>query len=392
MAPGVAEPASGAARAADDRGATALFRQAAIADLARTALLGAQHRPLLSMAAQLVQSALNAETCAIYEYLPDGQDLLLRAAAFPPGPRHGLTTIDLTGSAAALPPDSDGSAPSTAALVVPIGASPPFGCIAARAREHHSFDHDDRNFAVLAAGVLAAALERLLADKDQRLASLQDPLTGLPNRALILDHLRLALARSQRRPSTVAVLFIDLDRFKLVNDTLGHRAGDDLLIAVGHRLRTALRPPDIIGRLGGDEFVAVCEDVGGNADVMAVAERLATTLETPVRLAGHDRQIRASIGVAIAVSDSTDPATLLAEADGAMFWAKRRGRRVALFDERMRIGTDDASPAERTAVGLSTTPGIGTTATAGRLLARMAELLADLEDPGRLDLRDLPAN
>jgi diguanylate cyclase (GGDEF)-like protein len=399
MAPGFTEPAFEAARAADDERATALVRQTALADLARTALLGAQHRPLLEMAAQVVQGALDAETCGIYEYLPGGHDLLLRAAAFAPGPRRGLTTIDLTGSAPALPPDSNGSAPLTDALVVPIGVSPPFGCMAARAREHRGFDDDDRQFAVLAAAVLAAALERLLADEDQRLASLQDPLTGLPNRALTLDHLRLALARSQRRPSSVAVLFIDLDRFKLINDTLGHQAGDDLLIAVGHRLRTALRPPDTIGRLGGDEFVAVCEDVGGEADALAVAERLAATLEAPVRLAGRDLRIRASIGVALSVSDSTDPATLLAEADGAMFWAKRRGGRVALFDERMRVGTEDVmSPEERVAAGLawsrpdSAIPGIRTSATAGRLLARMAEVLADIEDPERLDLRDLPAS
>ena len=117
--------------------------------------------------------------------------------------------------------------------MVPIGTSAPFGCLAARARERNGFGVEDTHFAVQTAGVLAAALERLLVDEEQRLAALQDPLTGLPNRALILDHLRLALARSQRRPSTVAVFFVDLDRFKLINDSLGHQAGDHILMAVG---------------------------------------------------------------------------------------------------------------------------------------------------------------
>ncbi len=380
-----------ALQAADDKRVSALVRQTALTGIARTALLGVQHRPLLENAARLVQGALDAETCGIYEYLPDGNDLLLRAAAFAPGQRRGLTTIDLTAAAPATA-GSDGSVPLTAALVVPIGASPPFGCVAARAREHGGFGDEDRHFAVQAADILAAALERLRAEEDQRLAALQDPLTGLPNRALILDHLRLALARSQRRPSTVGVLFVDLDRFKVINDTLGHQAGDDVLVAIGERLRTALRPPDTLGRLGGDEFVAVCEDIGGEANALAVAERLAATLEAPVRVAGRDVRIRASIGVAVSASDATDPAALLTEADGAMFWAKRQGGSVALFDEQMRVGTGDVSVGLDWSHTNSTFPDVGASAAAGRFVARRVGLLEDIEDPDRLDLQDLPAS
>src|SRR5437899_2108652 len=120
-----------------------LVRQTALTDLARTALLGVQRRPLLEEAARLVQGALDAETCVIYEYLPGGHDLLLRAAASAPGPRRGLTAIDLP----ARPPatvGSDASVPLTA-LVVPIGASPSFGCVAVRAREHGGFAEEDRH-------------------------------------------------------------------------------------------------------------------------------------------------------------------------------------------------------------------------------------------------------
>ena len=161
------------------------------------------------------------------------------------------------------------------------------------------FDQDDRHFAVQVAGILTAALERLRQEEEHRRAALHDPLTGLPNRALILDHLRMALDRSQRHPSVVGVLFVDLDHFKAINDTRGHQAGDAVLVATGERLRAAVRPPDTVGRLGGAEFVAVCEDIGGEANALAVAARLAAGLEAAVRVAGRDVRIRASIGVAL---------------------------------------------------------------------------------------------
>jgi diguanylate cyclase (GGDEF)-like protein len=279
--------------------------------------------------------------------------------------------------------------------MVPIPTSPPFGFVAAR-RDDGAFDKDDRHFAVQVADILAAALKRLRHEEDQRRASLHDPLTGLPNRALILDHLRLALARSRRRPSNVGVLFVDLDGFKVVNDTLGHQSGDAVLVATGERLRAALRPPDTVGRLGGDEFVVVCEDIGGVTDALAVAERLAASLEAPIHVAGRDVRIRASIGVAVSASDGTDPAALLTEADGAMFWAKRRGSGVALFDERMQVGTDDVHQLEDGRSGGLDQFGSGDTvpdaraSAGGRLVARLVGFLEKIEDPDHSDLRDAP--
>ena len=110
------------------------------------------------------------------------------------------------------------------------------------------------------------------------------------------------------------------------------------LVAVAPRLGAA-SVPDTVGRLGGDEFVVICEDVGGEADALRVAERLTTALAIPVRVAGRDLAIAASIGVAVSASHTADPATLIAEADGAMFWAKRPGRSLSLLGEGMRIGS-----------------------------------------------------
>ena len=320
-------PTSPAGTAADS-----LIRQTALTDLARAALLGAGSGALLEEAARLVQAALGAGTCSVYEFRAGGDELGIRATASAPGCRPP-SAVDL-----AAPSRPSGGPPRSAELVIPIGKSRPFGCLTIQAQPGGSFEDADRQFAVQVADILAAALQRLSAEEDRRLVALQDPLTGLPNRALIFDHLQMALARSERRPTGVGVLFVDLDGFKAINDTMGHQAGDDVLVAVANRLRAALRPPDTVGRLGGDEFIVICEDIGGEADAVKVAERLTTALAIPVRVAGRDIAISASIGVAVSPSHTTDPAALLAEADGAMFWAKRPGRAVSLLDERMRLG------------------------------------------------------
>ena len=362
---------------------TALIRQTALTDFARTALLGIAQRPLLVKAARLVQTALDAGSCGVYELLPGDHDLLLRATAFAPGPHRRPAVIDI----------NDGR---PGALMVPIPTSPRFGFLAAR-RDDGGFDDDDRRFAVQVADILAAALERLRGEENERHAALLDPLTGLPNRALILDHLHLALARSRRRPSNVGVLFVDLDHFKFVNDSLGHDAGDAVLVATGERLRVALRPPDTVGRLGGDEFVVICEDIGGGAEVLAVAQRLASSLEGAVHVAGRDVPVRASIGVTISTSDDSKPAALLTEADGAMLWAKRSGAGIALFDERMRMGTVAVQAMEEASVtGLDQSGGGSNVSDAGtgasrRLVARLVDLVEYVEDSDRLDLRDRPA-
>ncbi len=163
-----------------------------------------------------------------------------------------------------------------------------------------------------------------------------DALTGLPLRTLLLDHLELALAGARRHSTRVAVLFIDLDRFKHVNDSMGHAAGDELLTEVARRLRSAVREIDTPGRFGGDEFVVVCPDLADVRDVVLIAERIRQLLEEPFQVRGAPVFISASVGIAVADAE-TDAATLLGQADTAAYRAKDRGRnRYEIFDEELR--------------------------------------------------------
>jgi diguanylate cyclase (GGDEF)-like protein len=184
------------------------------------------------------------------------------------------------------------------------------------------------------------AIERKRAEVALAHQALHDALTGLPNRALFLDRLKLALARSARRSSSVAVLFLDLDRFKLINDSLGHEAGDRVLVDVGARLEQALRPGDTVARFGGDEFTALCEDVPSERAVLAIAERMAQAVAMPFPLGDSETFLSASIGIAMAAGDAHDQdlaESLVRDADVAMYRAKERGKsRVELFDSQLR--------------------------------------------------------
>jgi diguanylate cyclase (GGDEF)-like protein/PAS domain S-box-containing protein len=174
-------------------------------------------------------------------------------------------------------------------------------------------------------------LERELARK-----ALRDDLTGLANRALFMDRLEHALLRLQRTPGTVAVMFLDLDDFKAVNDGLGHSAGDALLVAVAERLQRCMRPSDTIARLGGDEFAVLLEEIDDADAAVATAERLLETLQLPVAIDNLAVNVPASIGVA-ATSDRAASETLMRDADIALYRAKADGKaRVALFDQSMR--------------------------------------------------------
>jgi diguanylate cyclase (GGDEF)-like protein/PAS domain S-box-containing protein len=217
------------------------------------------------------------------------------------------------------------------------GDERPFGVLSAHSSEPRHFNADDVNFLVAVANVVSAAAERHRREDVTRHASLHDPLTGLPNRTLALDRIDRALARRRREGIDVAMMMIDLDRFKVVNDSLGHEAGDELLVALAKRLQEAVRPSDTVARLGGDEFLVVCERAGGVRQVLALAERLTAAVSQPLQLGEHQHFSSASIGIAIPERTDSTAAALLRDADAAMYRAKRRGPGlVELFNAAMR--------------------------------------------------------
>lgn len=153
-----------------------------------------------------------------------------------------------------------------------------------------------------------------------------DPLTGLANRALLLDRLAQALAYAHRAGRFVAVLFIDLDRFKNINDSLGHEAGDSVIVEVGRRLQNSIRDGDTVARMGGDEFVVVLSDIAREDQVASLARNILEALEVPMFMEGHELSPVGSIGVSLYPKDGRDQQTLLKNADAAMYRAKQAGR------------------------------------------------------------------
>ncbi len=170
--------------------------------------------------------------------------------------------------------------------------------------------------------------------------ALHDPLTSLPNRSLFMDRLGQALRRLVRRDRVLAVLFVDLDRFKAINDRFGHATGDETLVSVGMRLREVLRPHDTVARLGGDEFVVLCEDLDDDRAAVRVAERVLAALDQPVAFGDQELTCSASIGIALTRRSDVTPDALLRDADMAMYRAKETGRnRVEVFDNTARLRT-----------------------------------------------------
>jgi diguanylate cyclase (GGDEF)-like protein len=164
------------------------------------------------------------------------------------------------------------------------------------------------------------------ANRQLRHLATHDSLTGLPNRVLLDDRLAQAIAHSARNGESFALLLLDLDRFKMVNDSLGHRAGDELLKEVARRLSAMTCSTDTIARLGGDEFVLILNGVTQHEEVAAVAKRAIVDLRPPVQIAGVDIHVTPSIGVSMYPMDGISIETLVARADAAMYCAKQRGR------------------------------------------------------------------
>ena len=172
---------------------------------------------------------------------------------------------------------------------------------------------------------------RMQAEEAVKFVAMHDALTSLPNRVMFNQRLEHAIAHSERHDRKLAVMFIDLDRFKVINDTLGHESGDLLLREVAQRLDDNLRAGDTVARLGGDEFVVLLEDVGAPLDLGIVAQKLISALAPNFVIAGREVHITASIGVSTYPADATDMRSLLKFADIAMYRAKEQGRNTFRF-------------------------------------------------------------
>lgn len=184
-------------------------------------------------------------------------------------------------------------------------------------------------------GVLRDITQTYLHEKQITHMALHDALTGLPNRVLLEDRIKIALRLAGRNGQLVGVCFIDLDHFKVVNDSLGHKAGDRLLIAFAERLRSELRIGDTLARWGGDEFVLLLQDMESEVDIRQVADKVIRALQRPLDLNGSETRVTFSMGAAVFPGDGSEVETLFSHADRAMFFAKMQGRNQVCFFQDM---------------------------------------------------------
>src|SRR5579884_2654843 len=224
------------------------------------------------------------------------------------------------------------------AMAAPVheNGRPVGSIVVASNRGDRTYSETEREMLLAFAHHASLALNDAKVVEEMRHLAYHDSLTGLPNRALFTEHLERALARARRGGSRVTVLFLDLDRFKMVNDSLGHAAGDQLLVAVGQRLRGCLRATDVAARLGGDEFAVLAEDSDAESDAEAVAERILDALREPLTVHGRELSVTASVGVAVSAGADGDAQALLRNADLAMYRAKVDGLgRYLVFEQEM---------------------------------------------------------
>ena len=206
--------------------------------------------------------------------------------------------------------------------------------------EAYAMPDDTQSGRQMSQGLLVDITDRKLLESKLIHDALHDPLTGLANRVLLRDHLERALARLGRSRGIVALLFVDLDDFKRINDSFGHAAGDQILAHVADRLTSAVRADDVVGRQSGDEFAVLLNQVRNEAEAIALAERVMTELRRPVQLGAHSIVVGGSIGIAMTAAPEATAEDLITQADAAMYAAKANGKGTyAVYDPRMPVRT-----------------------------------------------------
>ncbi len=215
-------------------------------------------------------------------------------------------------------------------VVVPLmGSDGPVGVLKVMSAEPSHFTDEHIAVLQLMVGFIASVMHSASAFEHNQMQAHHDALTGLANRALFDDRIRYHFDRLGRAKTGICVIYLDIDGFKAINDTMGHRAGDAVLMEVSHRLREAVRKADTIARLGGDEFAVLAPDLGRSKDARAATERIRGLVEsTPIRLAEGPLEVRASVGFAVTNDPGISPEGLLDQADRAMYEDKRSRRRL----------------------------------------------------------------
>jgi diguanylate cyclase (GGDEF)-like protein/PAS domain S-box-containing protein len=338
----------------------ALSQQAVVARLGERALQNGDPEELMRAATELIAGVPGIHSACIWELERNGRRLNLRAGleaeVLDAGRRVSAARDSHVGAALdsgthaivadwehetrhTMPPVLRVFGAASSLAVVIDGKNHPFGVLDVHATEPNRFSAKDVPFVQAAANVLADAIERHAADQALRYRVLHDALTGLPNRLSFVDSLEGALRRAPISGSPVGILFLDLDHFKLINDSHGHHAGDAMLRAVSPRLRAHLRPGDVVARFGGDEFGILIDRLADESEALAIADRVGSAFAKPFSLDGVDHFATASIGVAVSRASGERPVNaelLIRDADAAMYRAKESGRaRCVLFDAEM---------------------------------------------------------
>jgi len=329
---------------AEERQAAHVRYQERIARFGHSALAKSEPGELIERAVQAVLEALRAEAVAYVDTDPAHGQFVLRAvvgvadAGAGTAPRGaGDPVRQVMQSGARLLVDGAqlhfpwAQSFRSSALVPVRSGDKVRGVLCVCFKQPDAFAAEELNFVEAAASVLAAALQRI--DSEGRLAYLAqfDPLTGLPNRTLLADRFSQMIVQAKRRETLLAALFIDLDEFKLVNDTLGHAGGDALLKEVAVRLQSTVRTGDTVARISGDEFAIVLADLTRPEDAAVVAQKIIDRLSAAVEVHGKEVFVTASVGIAAFPTDGSDAETLLGAADAAMYRAKQAGRNAFQF-------------------------------------------------------------